>query len=188
MAWLTWLLFESLTGLAIALAVVLFVLLVWWRRTGRPRPLLIGLAVAVVLLSLQQAVTTQREHATRLMTRVERAIIEARARDLAPLLAPDFRAGERGREEFVAYVADWMQRVKVRWLHRENPHIEESTGDAFTLVVGYLGDVQSDYGGTIQSRWRIRFARTAAGWQIVGIEPISIAGTDATTWSGIGRL
>ena len=40
MSWITWIILESKVALAIPLGTALFVLLVHWRRGGRPRPLL----------------------------------------------------------------------------------------------------------------------------------------------------
>ena len=58
MSWFTWIFLESLPALGALLFTVNFFLLVYWRRSGRVRPLLIGLGAAIVLLIVQAAVVT----------------------------------------------------------------------------------------------------------------------------------
>jgi hypothetical protein len=187
MQWLTWLLFESVVALGIVLGVTLFVLLVYWRRTGRARPIQIGLVLATGLLILQSAVTTRREHALQTMQVVERALLEARASDLAPVLADDFEAGGRKRDEFIRYVGEWLQRERVRLLERYQPQVEDSEDERFTLRITYSAELTGDYRGNLPSTWALKFVWTPNGWRIGDIQPIMIAGMDEATWGSIER-
>lgn len=185
MNWLTWIFLESLPALASLLGTALFILLVIWRQTGRPRPLLVGLGVALVLLVVQAAVVTQREHAGRIMHEVEIDLSEGRVDALAATLAPDFTAGNRDRETFIAYVHSWIERVDIRWLDRQNLHVIESSPDQFAISVGYLATVTGDYAGTVPSRWRINFIDTRYGWMIHRIRCLRLAHLDKPDWQTI---
>ncbi len=188
MTWLSWFLFESFAALAAVLGVVLFVLLVHWRRTGRSRPLLIGLAVAVLLLVMQALVVTRREHAARLLTPIERDVLASQTTALDAALTPDFTAGDLERAEFLAYARRQFQALRVRWLDRWSLQVNESAADRFVATATYLADIAGDaYSGSIQSRWAITFVRTPAGWRIAHIRPLHIAGLDAPRWSDLDR-
>lgn len=187
MDWLVWLLFESPGALAAVLGTALFVLLVYWRRRGRARPLLVGLAVAVVLLVVQALVTTRREHAGRILAAVEADIVQARTDALAEALAADFAASGMDRAAFLAYVRGKMEVVDVRWLDRQSLRVEQSGGARFAVSVGYLADAAGEYGGSIPSRWWIEFARTPAGWRIVHIRCLRLAWLEAPTWADLDR-
>src|SRR5262245_16644152 len=95
----TWVFFESTAALSALIGLSLFFLLVHWRRTSRPRPLLIGLAISVVLFVTQELVVTRREHAERVLAPVLRDLTANRTDALAAALAPTFRADEMNRDE-----------------------------------------------------------------------------------------
>jgi len=141
--------------------------------------------VAIGLLILQSAVTTRREHALQIMQTVERAILDSRAADLAPVLADDFEAGGRRRDEFVQYVGEWLQRLRVRWLEHYQPQVEDSEDERFTLRITYTAEVTGDYSGNLPSIWALKFVWTPNGWRIGSIQPIMIAGMDEATWGSI---
>lgn len=188
MSWLIWLLFESLPALGAFLGVVLFVLLVYWRRSGKGRPLLIGLGVAVVLLVVQALVVTQREQAARVLTRVERDIRASRADALADALAPDFESQGLRRDEFVTYVRRQLSKVRVRWLDRWELTTEDAGPDRFTAVVTYVAEVAVEgMSGIPRSSWNIVFVRTPAGWRIAGIECRHIDGHQGVSWRELDR-
>ena len=92
MEWVTWLLFESVAALGSVLGLVLFALLVHWRRSGQVRPLLLGLGVAAALLLVQVLVVTRREHAGRILAAIERDIVAARTAALEAALRQTSRA------------------------------------------------------------------------------------------------
>lgn len=190
MDWLIWIMFESAVALAAVLGTVLFALLVYWRRGGSPRPLLIGLVVLLVLLILQPLVVTRREHAGRIMSAIEQDIVAARTDALAAALAPGFHAGRRDADAFVAFVRAKMQQIDVHWLERQSLRLEpldSPTSDCFAVSVGYLADVANEYEGTIPSRWQIEFTRTPAGWKISTIHCLRLAWLENPTWTEIDR-
>jgi hypothetical protein len=188
MGWLNWLLFESLPALGAVLGVVLFVLLVHWRRTRRGRPALIGLVVAVVLLAVQALVVTRREHAERILGLIEKDLVASRTVALAAALAPDFDAGGLDRDGFLAYVRQQLQLVKVRWLDRWALQMEESGGDRFVASATYLADVSGEgYVGSTESRWALTFVRTSDGWKIAAVRPLHVAGLDNPRWQDFGH-
>jgi hypothetical protein len=188
MAWLSWFFLESIAALGAVLGIVLFVLLVHWRRTGRSRTLLVGLTVGVLLLVMQALVVTQRERAARILRPIERDVATARTTALAAALAPDFAAGELDRDEFLAYAQRQLQALRVRWLERWALQIEESAADRFVATATYVADIAGDaYAGSVQSRWAITFVRTPAGWRIADIRPMNIGGLDHPRWSDLNR-
>lgn len=187
MAWITWVLFESLLALAAVLGTGLFILLVLWRRSGNPRPLLIGLAVAVILLIVQQLVVTRRERADELLKQVENAVTAERMDWLAAVLAPDFKAFELDRDEFLDYVNSFMQTLDVKWVRRQDLTIEGGTPDRITASAGYWADVTGDQGGTVPSRWRFEFEQTPYGWMIQSITPLKIGPLKDPNWADLTR-
>jgi len=58
MKFATWFFLESTIALGAASAVLLFILLVYWRNTLRGKPMLFGLILVAVLLIVQAAVVT----------------------------------------------------------------------------------------------------------------------------------
>ncbi len=178
-----WVLFESAAALAAVLGAVLFVLLVYWRRTGRVRPLLVGLAAAVVLFVIQAVVVTRREHVGRIMDAIQRDLVADRIDALAAALAPEFEAGRMDRDTFLEYAQRQLKRVNVRTLDRTGLRIEESEGERVVATVSYLASiVMPDYAGDMLSRWSLTFIRTSTGWQIVDIQPLHVGGVDHPTW------
>lgn len=188
MAWLKWVLLEEFLALAPILFTVNFILLVYWRRSNRPQPLLIGLGVAVLLLVLQAVVVTQREHAIRILTPIERDFVDGRVDALAAQLAPGFQAGSMDVEEFVDYAQRGLQAVHVRDLTRERVEIERSEGDRFVALAAYRGLIETgSFGGLYPSRWSLTFVKTDNGWMIGDIEPVSLPGLENTSWQALSR-
>ncbi|RMF86045.1 MAG: hypothetical protein D6744_00405 [Planctomycetota bacterium] len=180
---LRWLFLESTPALAIVLAVALFVLLVYWRRTLRARPLLIGLAAAAALLTLQAVIVTPREHALALMRVVERDVVDGRTDGLAAALGRGFEAGERDREAFLDFVHRQQQRVHVHSVRRGSARVEKQAGDSLTLLMQYGARVTSaGYSGSIPSVWRITFERQGKAWRITRIEPVRLGLMNLASW------
>lgn len=186
MDWLTWLLFENLLALAAMLFTANFVLLVYWRRSGRAVPLLIGVGLAVILLAVQTLVVTRREHAARVLEDIANDVVAARTDALAAALAPEFRAGEMTSGDFVDYVERQYEKVRVHAVQCSSLSIRNSEDDRFVAAAAYQGDIAAgDYRGWIRTRWEITFARTPAGWQIVQIRPTFIDGIPNPDWNAI---
>jgi hypothetical protein len=179
MTWLTWFLFESFPALAAALFTADFILLVIWRRSARAKPLLIGLGLSVVLLTVQGLVVTRREHAARLLRTIERDLVAAKTTGLAAALANDFRSGQMDKEQFLALVARQCERVRISTLHRSQLEIRQSQPERFVAEAAYLADLRSDLvNGWIRSRWELTFADAPDGWCIVSIRAMYIDGID----------
>jgi hypothetical protein len=180
-------LFESPLSLAVVFVLVNFVLLVYWRRAGRVRPLLIGLAAWAALMLLQAVVVTPRERAGAILNHIERDLLDRRVDALQRLLARDFAADGMDKEEFVQLVRDELARTRVGWLRRMAVELVRESGSGFTAEAGYLSDVETgQYRGTIRSRWRIDFRKEDI-WRIREIQPISIDGVDVANWGTISR-
>ena len=185
---LTWFLFESAPALAAVLGVALFVLLVYWRRSGQVRPLLVGLAVAAVLLLIQRLVVTQREQAGRILKSIETDIVASRTGALEAALAPDFEAGELDRDAFLAVVRRQLERAKVRWVDRWRLAVQESEAQRFVVEVFYTADIATEvYTGTTSASWSITFVRTPAGWKIASVQPVRVEGMSNPTWQDLDR-
>lgn len=185
---LIWLLFESTPALGGCLSVLLFVLLVHWRRTLKPRAFLIGLALAVVLLVAQALVVTRREHADRIMERVELDVVASRPDAIAAALSDQFRIAEpeMDSDRFLDLVRRWMRQVDVHSLTRRALDITASEGDTFQISISYLGDISArDYAGAVLSRWTIVFAREDDAWRILSVEPTMINRHSVDGWKGL---
>jgi hypothetical protein len=190
---LTWVLLESPAALGAVLGLVLFVLLVLWRRGGPVRPLLIGVCVSVVLLVIQFAVVTHRERAIAALDAIAADLEKGRSGALAAALAADFAAGElRGdaltRARFVEYVEELLKRIDVVWTQRVDLEMLNSTADGFVVEAGYVAEIATgEARGAFRSRWALTFAKFADGWRIAVIEPVTIEGMPAPTWERIAR-
>lgn len=187
---LAWLFLESPLALGALSALVLFWLLVHWRRGGSRRPLLCGLAVCGALLIAQALIETTREQVGRVMARIEGDILLGRAGALQASLAPgfvtDLGGGPVDRIAFVAYAKGWLERVAVSSLTRTE--LKATPGDDGRLEVqlSYLAHVRyRDYVGLHPSSWRIRFAREGGELRIVEIEPVSIGGAIGAGWAAL---
>ena len=188
MVWMRWVLLESAWALGILLFVANFVLLVYWRRSGRPRPLLIGLGVAAALLIVQALVVTRPEHARRVMAGIEDDVLNARTGNLAAALAPTFAAGSMNADDFIDFVQRQYNHVRVRDLHRVSLQIRESQSDRFVAAVAYWAEITvSDYAGMVQTSWDITFVQTPNGWQVNAIDPTHIPGHDRPDWGSLDR-
>lgn len=183
MEWFAWLFFESLPALGAALFVINFVLLAYWRRSERVLPLLVGLALAMVLLGVQTLVITRQEHAIRMLAAIERDVVAARTDSLAATLAPDFKTGKMGPDEFLEYVERQYERVRVHSTNRGRLEIIESLPDRFMVEVAYTPDVTvGGYEGRLPTRWRFTFVRTETGWRIASLRPIHVARLSNPGW------
>lgn len=183
MSALRWILFESPAALGALCMLTLFGLLVHWRRSLNPRPLLVGLALAVVLFVVQAVVVTDRERARLVMRPIELGLMN---HDVAPLeaaLAPAFAAGPRDRTAFIDYVQHQLQRLDLRTVRLRRVVIDKSTRGRFVATLFYTADIRGeDFDGTLTSLWRITFEQTDDGWKISGIEPLRIGMTPIANW------
>jgi len=180
----TWLVFESQVALAAALLPVIFGLLVYWRRSGRRRPLLLGLIAAGALFALQEIVVTRREQATRVLTEIEKDVVSAQTARLAAALAPEFRAGKMDRDEFVEFVRHQYRRVRVEEVSRGKVEVIRSSKREFVVRANYRADVMTDwFRGLVTSGWQITFVQTEEGWRIKAAEPLHIGGVERPGWS-----
>jgi hypothetical protein len=188
MSGLIWFFFESVPALAAVLGVALFVLLVYWRRGGRARPLLVGLAIAAALLLIQRLVVTQREQAGRILKSIESDIVASRTAALAAALAPDFDADGLDRDAFLAMVRRQLEHVKVRWVDRWRLEVHESAAERFVIEAVYTADVTAEvYSGTASGTWSITFVHSPAGWRIACVRPIRVGDLSDPTWHDLDR-
>ena len=180
---LRWVLFESPMALGAICVLALFGLLVHWRRSLNPRPLLVGLVLAIVLFVVQAIVVTDRERARLVMRPIELGLAREDAAPLAAALAPAFAAGDRDRAAFIDYVNGQLQRFDLHTVRLLRVTVEESGGGRFVATLFYAADLSGeDYNGTLTSLWRITFEQTGGGWKIWGIEPLRIGMTPVANW------
>jgi hypothetical protein len=185
---MSWFFFESLPALAAVLFTIDFVLLVIWRRSGRAKPLLVGLGLSITLLAMQGLVVTQREHAARLLKVIERDILAAQTVNLAAALSDDFRAGRMDKEQFLALVGRQYNRVQVKDIYRSQLEVRQSQADRFVVEAAYQADVRTEQlGGWMPSRWELTFSRTAEGWRISAIRPLHLVGFSNPDWDVLDR-
>jgi hypothetical protein len=190
MDFLIWLLLESTLALGGCLVVLLFVLLVRWRRTLKPRPLLIGLALSVVLLLLQALVVTRREHADRIMRAIELDLVASRPDAITAALSERFYVSETGwdRDRFLDRVRQYLEAVDVRTLTRRKLAVETSEAGRFQIYVSYLADISTrELDSPVLSRWQIEFVDEAGQWRILTIQPTSIERRPIGGWKGLPK-
>lgn len=193
MDWVQWFLFESPAALGAVLGIVLFVLLVRWRRRGDARPLVIALALAAALLLTQGLVVTRREHADRILRRIERDIVAGRVNALEGALARDFDAGgfqdrRLDRDTFLALVQQFLGATRVRWLRRVDSQLRDTPAEGFTVSVAYFAEtISAGTGFAARTGWRLAFRHTDAGWQIVEIQCEYLDTIVRPSWDDLAR-
>ncbi len=178
-----WILFESVAALGAILGLALFVLLVYWRRSGNVRPLLIGLAVALVLLTVQKLVVTKREHAGQILDAIVADLIKSRTAALAAALAPDFAGDGLDRDQLLAHAASQLRSVQIRWADRTRLEITEAQRDRFVVTADYLTQiVANEFAATPRSGWSLTFVREPDGWKIARLHCLHIDGVSEPEW------
>jgi hypothetical protein len=183
MGWVSWVLFESLPVLGAVLFTINFVLLVLWRRGGRPHPLLVGLVLSLVLLLVQAVVVTHRERADRVLSAIETDIERARSGALANVLVEDFRAGDLERAAFLESVDELLRRVQIRSVRRLMLEVTARADDRFTAEATYHADIMADvYAGAFLSSWAITFERREDQWRIAAIRPLRVGRLEEPSW------
>lgn len=183
MDWTRWLFLESTGALAAVLGTVLFGLLVYWRRGGSSRPLLVGLAVAGVLLLVQALVATPRERAARMLHAIERELVRGRSDALAAALTADFDMDGLDRAAFLDAVRTVLQEINIRTLDRTRMVVTATERDRFVVEANYLAIVEAGmYSGPTRSRWSLTFARGPSGWGLRGVHCEEIDGHEDPQW------
>lgn len=183
----SWILFESRTALAAPLALLLFAMLVYWRRGGSPRPLLTGLAVAAILFVVQALVVTRREHAGRMLREIEAGLLASSVQPLERSLAPGFTAGEMDAHEFIDFARRTLQRVQVTRLIQIALNVTDAQRDEFEVVTRYLSDQRGgNLPGVLDSTWRLRFRWAGDAYQLESVEPVALQGVKVSGWRELG--
>lgn len=171
---LQWFFLESTIALGIVSFLVLFWLLVHWRRNGNVRPLLIGLLVCGTLLIIQAAVVTPRERAELVLGKIERDVKQGKTTALAESLGRQFTGLGVGRTEFIDAASRYVGHMSIHALYRSELRTEPA-GDGFVAVVSYLAEMGYDSeSGTVITQWRFRFAREDGRWVIVELPEATI--------------
>ncbi|MBL8877557.1 MAG: hypothetical protein JNG88_00430 [Phycisphaerales bacterium] len=184
MSLIRWVFLESLPALGVVLFVSNFWLLVWWRRGGSARPLLASLGISGVLLIVQVVVTTQREHAARVLGAIEQGVPRADVSGLDAALASSFAAGPMSRAEFVNLARSRLQDIKVNTVRRLSLEIAESGVSRFVALAAYQCDiVHPDFGsGWVATGWRFTFVREGEAWRIAEIDLPTVNGVKLGSW------
>lgn len=172
MSLVTWVLFESFYALAAGLALSLYVLLVYWRRSGKVRPLLIGLVAASAMLVMQQVVVTQREHAGRILRHIEQDIERHRVDALRDSLSATFAADRYEASSLVAAVEQRLKTLRISNITRNSLEVTASDQDRFTVRASYTCDLGSAemYNGPLHTRWDFGFTREGGLWKLNSID------------------
>ncbi len=191
MDWLTWILLESPLALAGFTGLALFVLLVYWRRTGRPQPLLIALALTIALFVIQTTITTRAEHADHILDAIATDLMRSETTALHQYLAPNFTTHPDAgpvldRTAFLNLVADRLESIRIIWVERWQLELTDHTDEAFTAITSYRTDIvhpQGRFGP--RSGWDFTFVDTPQGWRISQIHCRHIDGLSDPTWQRI---
>lgn len=188
MNWLAWLFLESFPALAISLFVVWFWLLVWWRRGGSVRPFLAAMLIGAVLLAVQSLVTTQREHAARILTAIERGVPRADVKPLEASLTRTFLASQLARDDFIDLAQRRLQEFRVNNVRRMSLSIEDAAPERFVALAAYQCDIDHpDFGsGWLATGWRITFTRVGGEWRIDAIDLPTVNGVKLRSWRDRG--
>lgn len=187
---LSWIFLESPIALGVLCGFTLFWLLVYWRRGGSPRPLLIGIIVCALLFVAQSLIQTTRERVLAVMERIEADVLVHQAGALQASLAPgflvDLGTGAVDRFAFVGYAKAWLERLTVTSLTRTELKITPVDSATMDVQIAYLAQLRyKDYAGLHPSSWRIRFVRVDDKLQITAINPVNVAGAQGSGWAGI---
>ena len=187
---LRWVFLQSTAALSVLVGLSLFFLLVYWRRTLRVRPLLIGLAVSIMLFVVQAVVVTPREAAEAVLEPVVLDLSRGRTDALAATLTPDFRAADMNRQAFLAFVRRMLDRVQVHAATCTGVSIEGRSRDAFNALATYSANIthSGEGAGLVPSSWRIRFVRANGNWFIARIEPAQILNVPMRDWRQVEEL
>jgi hypothetical protein len=188
---LTWIFLESTVALGVLSALAMFVLLVMWRRSLNPRPLLIGLLLTAMLFAIQGLVTTPREHFNAMMGPVERGVEDSDAAAVSRPFFADFSAGDMNRESFTGWVAAQLARIDVAAVRRLRSQVEPDGDSAWVAEAAYSGMITTPEirGQLITCSWRIWFRREPDGkYVITRIEPIKVNGQSIRDWQTLERL
>jgi hypothetical protein len=174
MGWMRYVFLESAMALSVPVAIVLFVLLVWWRRGGSPRPLMIGLAIAGLLFVVQLAVETRRETAIRILKPIEAEVLTAQVDALAASLSDNFQCEGKSAGEFVDFCRERLRAFRVSWLRNSEITVIRSERDRFVIRARYQADVRGgELSGVLGTTWEVGFERSADGWKIYEIVPVA---------------
>jgi hypothetical protein len=174
MGWLRFIFLENLIAFGVVAFLANFALLVYWRRGGRPRPLLVGLALTLILLIIHVAVDTRREIAIDTLARIERDLEDGVTTHLRPSLADSFEAYGYDRDAFVAFVESKQRHINLERVDLLTLTLIESETDRFTVRAYYRAEAESlAYRNDFLSQWRLRFVRSDAGWRIDRVTALS---------------
>lgn len=184
---LTWVFLESVVALCVILGLMLFGLIVHWRRSLNPRLLLAGLGVAIILLLIQKSIVTQREHAGLILDAIQKDLLQSRPDAIERSLADPFRAGEMDRGQFLNVVKTQLRKVRIHQISRGSMRQTTSEPGAFQVDASFSARVDStEYGANlVPSTWQLGFVKTAEGWRISQIEPLSL-GLGGVKWDFFG--
>jgi hypothetical protein len=187
---LRWVFLESTLALCVLLGLSLFVLLVYWRRTLKVRPLLIGLACSVVLLIVHTAVETPRETAEAVLDPIIEDLSHSRTNVLGSALSADFRADDMNPDAFVAYVRRWLEKIDVYTARSSSFEIRDHIGERFGAVATYVSNlaVRGEGVGYVTSTWEFEFVRVNRRWKIARIRPIEILNQKMRDWKQVDSL
>lgn len=187
MNWLEWVFLESPLALGAFAFVLGFALLVYWRRSGRALPLLVGLGLLLLLFVVQAAVETRREIATRLLTPVEEQAVAGNVDQLQAILAPGFLAGVMQAEEFLDLAKQRLDAHPLVSVQRLRSEIESSQAERFWVRNGYYvtGRFGSLGGGAFQCSVLFEFVRAADGWRLASIAPPKVQGMQFQSWGDV---
>ncbi len=172
---LRWIFFESPLALALLAGFVNFWLLVHWRRSGKPRPLLVGLGVTVVLFIVQAWVETPREAVRRIVGELERAVEHRQIEPFERYLAGSFVAGSLGRETFIETVRAVLPELDVFVLLRQKLDVVAVDRGQVVATVYYVGNARyGDQGGAFKAWFDFRFGQIDGRWRIVAIDRFAV--------------
>ncbi len=187
MAIVQWVLLESFAALGTALGLIVFALLVHWRRGHSARPLLIGLAISAALITVQAAVTTDRERAGVILKAIETDLLGSRVDALKAALSTNFHAEGMNADDLLDRTRRALQRIRIARVWRTDLRVVASTAEGFVAEAAYIADLRSESrgGGTLRSRWRIEFAREPGAVRIRAVIPTHLHGAEVRGWSDL---
>lgn len=170
-----WIFLESPLALALLAGFVNFWLLVHWRRSGRPRPLLVGLAATVALFVVQAWVEMPREAVRRIVGELERAVEHRQIEPFERELAASFVAGSLDRRTFLEMVRGVLPELDVFMLLRQKLDVVPVDDGEVVATVHYVGNARyREEGGAFRAWFDFRFAWIDGRWQIVAIDRFAV--------------
>lgn len=140
------------------------------------RVMLICTIVFAALLAMNLLVETDREGIAKSLDKLIRACEEADMITFETLIAEDFEAdgmNKMNKEEIVSAAETMFGSFEINVIGMPNTEIVPPQVGLVVFAQISTGSRPGDM-GTVRSKWKLRFAKSQAGWQLMWVKPVTI--------------